>query len=120
MIIDQQVDIGDIGLAADLVEEIPDQNGDVDGKHRAPGVFPHTQIHSAPGTLAKSGADLSHGECAGRNALSDERGSLELNTQGSQQRDPSSLSHPTRVYPSWVYQNRRSRIYPTSIGGGLG
>jgi hypothetical protein len=31
------------------VEEHPDQNGGVDSKHQAPGVFPHTQIHSAPG-----------------------------------------------------------------------
>src|SRR5258706_9833648 len=29
MIIDQQVDVGDVGLARDLVEENPDQNGDV-------------------------------------------------------------------------------------------
>jgi hypothetical protein len=39
-----------------------------------------------------------------------------------------SLSHPTRVYPSWASKNCRSRIYPTSSGsrraklalGGLG
>ena len=48
MIIDQKVDVGDIGFARDLVEENPDQDGDVDGKHQAPGVFPHTQNHSAP------------------------------------------------------------------------
>ena len=48
MIIDQQMDVGDVGLARDLVEKNPDQNGDVDGQHQAPGVFPHTQIHSAP------------------------------------------------------------------------
>ena len=48
MIIDQQMDVGDIGFAGDLVEKNPDQNSDVDGKHQAPGIFPHTQIHSAP------------------------------------------------------------------------
>jgi hypothetical protein len=49
MIIDQEMDVGDVGRQRDLVEEHPDQNGGVDGKHQAPGVFPHTQIHSAPG-----------------------------------------------------------------------
>jgi hypothetical protein len=48
MIIDQKVDVGDVGFARNLVEENPDQDGDVDGKQQAPGVFPHTQNHSAP------------------------------------------------------------------------
>ena len=69
MIIDQEVDVGDVGSQRDLVEKHPDQHGDIDGKHQAPGVFPHTQIHSAPGVAAKRGANLSHGGCAGRNVL---------------------------------------------------
>src|ERR1700687_625253 len=31
-----------------------------------------------------------------------------------------SLSHPTRVYPRWVFYDYRSGIYPTSIGEGWG
>jgi hypothetical protein len=49
MIIDQEMDVGDVGLARDFVEKNPDQDGNIDGKHQPPGVFPHTQIHSAPG-----------------------------------------------------------------------
>jgi hypothetical protein len=48
MIIDQKMDVGDIRLARDLVEKNPCQNGGIDGQHQTPGVFPHTQIHSAP------------------------------------------------------------------------
>jgi hypothetical protein len=48
MIIHQKMDVGDIGLAGDL-EKNPDDDGDIDGKHQAPGVFSQTQIHSAPG-----------------------------------------------------------------------
>jgi hypothetical protein len=48
MIIDQKMDVGNVGLARDLVEKNPRQNGGIDGKHQPPGVFPHTQIHSAP------------------------------------------------------------------------
>ena len=48
MIVDQQVNVGDVGLARQLVEEDADEYGGVDGKHQPPGVFPHTQIHSAP------------------------------------------------------------------------
>src|SRR5258707_12513527 len=48
MIVDQEVDVGDVGFAGDLAEKNPDHDGDVDGEHQAPGGFPHTQIHSAP------------------------------------------------------------------------
>src|SRR5450631_3928951 len=97
MIIDQQVDVGNVGLARDLVEKNPDQNRDVDGQHQPPGVFPHAQNHSAPRTLAKSGADLSHGECVGRNALSAERDSLELNYSKLTTTAPGPLSNRERV-----------------------
>src|ERR1700761_4618238 len=50
MIVHQQMDIGNVGFAGDLVEKNPDDDGDIDGEHQAPGIFPHTQIHSAPET----------------------------------------------------------------------
>ena len=40
MIIDQQMDVWDVRRQRDLVPEHPDQHGGIDGKHRAPGVFP--------------------------------------------------------------------------------
>jgi hypothetical protein len=49
------MDIGDIGLARQLVEKDADQHRDIDREHQPPGVFPQTQIHSAP--EAKSGAN---------------------------------------------------------------
>ena len=48
MIVDQQVDIGNVRRQRDLVEEDSDEDGDVDGQHQSPGVFPPTQIHRAP------------------------------------------------------------------------
>src|ERR1700688_2989138 len=53
MIVDHEVDVGDVGFAGDLVEKNPDHNGDVDGEHQAPGIFPHTQIHLAPGRASQ-------------------------------------------------------------------
>src|SRR5713101_3199492 len=52
MLIDQKIYVADVSLACDLVEKHPDEDGGIDGKHQAPGVFPHTQIHSAPETTA--------------------------------------------------------------------
>ena len=44
MIVDQQMDVGDVRRQRDLVEENPDDDGGIDGKHQAPGIFPHPQI----------------------------------------------------------------------------
>src|SRR5664279_5238377 len=66
MIVDQEMDVGDVGLAAELVEQHPDQHGDIDGQHQAPGIFPYPQIHSAPETKIRAG--LSHARCEARNA----------------------------------------------------
>src|SRR6185437_8414771 len=66
MIIHQKVDVGNVGLAGDLVEKNPDQDGGIDGKHQAPGALPHTQIHSAPGNSDQS--KLSHEGCLACNA----------------------------------------------------
>jgi hypothetical protein len=49
MIVDQKMNVGNVGFARDLEEKYPGENGDVDGQHQAPGVFPHRQNHSAPG-----------------------------------------------------------------------
>src|SRR3981189_2894469 len=48
MIVDQQVDIGEVRLAGELVEKNTDEDGDIDGQHQPPRVFPNTPIHSAP------------------------------------------------------------------------
>ena len=44
MIVDQEMDVGDVGRQRDLVQEHPDQHGGIDGEHQAPGVLPRKQI----------------------------------------------------------------------------
>ena len=70
MIIDQQVDIGNVGLQGDLVEKNPDQDGDIDGKHQTPGAFQHTQIHSAPENGGEIRRELSHARSTARHYYS--------------------------------------------------
>src|ERR1700739_3441425 len=50
MIVHQQMATGNVGFAGYLVEKNPDHDGDIDGEHQAPGIFPNTQSHSAPET----------------------------------------------------------------------
>src|SRR5580704_19784943 len=52
MIVDEEVDVGNVRWKPDLVEKYPDENRRVDGEHQPPGVFSQTQIHSAPDGLA--------------------------------------------------------------------
>ena len=49
MVVDQKMDVGDVRRSRDLVQKHPDHDRDIDGKHQAPGLFPQTQLHSAPG-----------------------------------------------------------------------
>src|ERR1700736_3927159 len=46
MIVGQQMDVGDVGRQRDLVQENPDHDGDVDGKHQPPGVLPRAKAHA--------------------------------------------------------------------------
>ena len=66
MIVDQEMDVGDVGLARQLVEKDADQHGDVDREHQPPGVFPQTQIHSAPEAVSRG---LSHAGYAQARAM---------------------------------------------------
>ena len=73
MIIDQQMDVGNVGRQRDLVEKHPDQHGDVDGEHQAPGVFPTRRFIRAPevrlehdGKAERSLQPLRHPEAATR------------------------------------------------------
>src|SRR5580692_8252983 len=42
------MDVGNVGRQRDLIEKNPCYHGTIDGKHQAPAVLEHAEIHSAP------------------------------------------------------------------------
>jgi hypothetical protein len=48
MVVDQKMDVGDVGRKSRLVEKDTDHDGTVDGQHRPPRAFQSLQSRSAP------------------------------------------------------------------------
>src|ERR1019366_1988735 len=61
--VDQEMNVGDVGWKPDLVEKNSRYNGDIDGKHQAPGVSPGSQIpiHRRPGQAKREPGPITTG-----------------------------------------------------------